>query len=68
MERKADVIGVHRQKRLAMLDDGKLIPVKHWLDDQGEFCEPENAVACVAGENGTGWWAIDLTLFKGKPH
>lgn len=67
-ERKLDVIAVNRGDQLAMLDNGELIPVKHWLDRDGEFCEPDDAVACVAGKNGLGWWAIDLDQFTGRAH
>lgn len=67
-DRKPDVIGVHRERQLAMLDTGALVPVKHWLDTQGEFCSPTEAVACVAGNEEMGWWAIDLTAYTGRPH
>jgi hypothetical protein len=63
-----EVIAINRGRRQAMLEDGAIIPVVHWIDAEGEFCEPDDAKACVAGGEGLGWWAIDLDAYDGKPH
>lgn len=57
------VIAVHREKEVAMLDDGALIPVTNWLDEDGEFCEADDAAVCVAGNDEEGWYTIDLSSF-----
>lgn len=41
---------------------GRRMSVTTWLDDFGDDCQPEDAVACVAGSDESGWVCIDLRL------
>lgn len=68
MTKVPDVIAVNRKRRVAMLENGDLIEVTHWLDCEGEFCDADEAVVCVAGSEALGWWTIDLSHFSGKPN
>lgn len=61
-----EVIAINRSKQLAMLADFVLIPVAHWLDIDGEYCDPDDAVVCVAGNEALGWWVVDLSDFEDK--
>jgi hypothetical protein len=61
-----DVIGIHREKNLAMLDDGSVITVTHWMDEDGDFCLAKDAIVCVAGSDEAGWYTIDLSFFSGN--
>lgn len=40
------------------LDDEVTVPVTDWLDDEGEDCAQEDAVACVGGADGFGWVTV----------
>ncbi len=35
--------------------DGLALPITDYLDDEGEPCDPPDAVAAVAGVDGIGW-------------
>lgn len=66
MTKAADVKAVNRYKELAMLDNGELLRVTNWFDDDGQPCDSKEAVACVAGPTDKGkWFSIDLTQFGG---
>ena len=60
---KNDVLLVNRSQRTAVLTDNSVVPVTHWFDTRGQDCDPEDAVACVAGAEGAGWFSIDLVQF-----
>lgn len=59
-----EITGVNRHLRCAVLDHDVYLWVTSWLDDDGDECDPDDAVACVAGDDEHGWWAIDLTQFS----
>lgn len=57
----ADVSAVSRHIAKAVLDDGEQLAITNWFDEDGDECDPDEAVACVAGPDRDGhWWAIDL--------
>lgn len=58
-----DIEAINRRLRIAVLSDGRHVPVTGWMDAAGEDCAPEAAVACVAGADGVGWWSVDLAGF-----
>lgn len=52
-----------------LLADGTILPVTSWLDEDGDDCSPDDAVACVAGTEAFGWLSIDLCeAFDGTVH
>ena len=52
--------------RIAIMEDGQELPVTNAFDAGGDECEPEDAVACVAGPDRDGMWvSIDLKQFEG---
>lgn len=62
----AEVAMVNVSLRLALMEDGQKLPITDAFDDDGDECEPEDAVACVAGPDRDGMWVcIDLRQFEG---
>lgn len=51
-----DIAAINRQRGLAVMDDGAIIPIEVWLDDEGDECGPDEAVVAVAGPDAAGWW------------
>lgn len=51
---------------VAVMEDGQELPVTNAFDEDGDDCDPEDAVACVAGPDRDGMWvSIDLKQFEG---
>ena len=49
-----------------LTDDEEVIHVTNWFNDEGDECDWENAVACVAGPDRNGQWlSIDLSAMEG---
>lgn len=63
-----EVIAVNRGRQVALLEDGTVIPITNWLDQDGEECPPSAAMVCIAGSEAMGFWVIDLEHFTGKVH
>lgn len=59
-----EVEAVFYEQAQALLADGRSIPVTDWLDEWGEPCDPDDAIACVAGSDAVGWIAIPLEQFE----
>jgi len=59
-----DVAFINTTERIAVLTDDRAVPITHFFDDSGDECGPMVAVYCVAGQEGIGWFAIDLTCFS----
>jgi hypothetical protein len=59
----SDVYAVNRRHAIAITDEGDRLPIVNWLDSDGDECEPQNAVACVA-EYGDKFLAINLMEFE----
>lgn len=58
---------IHRQRGIAILSDGQVIPITCWLTADDETADPTEAVACTAGPDFDGrWYAVDLTKFTGR--
>ena len=53
-----EVVMINRKRALALLEGGDIVPVTNWFDDRGEECDPDDAVACVCGNDETGWYVI----------
>ena len=52
--------------RIAVMEDGQELPITNAFDEDGDDCNPEDAVACVAGPDRDGMWvSIDLKQFEG---
>ena len=43
-----------------VMADGTILPITDWFDDDGEDCEPSEAVMIVAGNDDYGW--IDVAV------
>lgn len=54
---------VNRKHRLVIDDKGNLGVITHFMDENGDDCEPEMAVSCVAECAGK-FYAIDLTEYE----
>lgn len=63
---------VNRQQALAMNEAGHVFPITNWFDEEGDELPVEeraDAVVCVAGHDGYGWYTIDLRKFVEEiPH
>lgn len=55
-----DILFINRAAQIAVLTDNRAVPVTHWFTRGGEECGPEDAIACVAGHDDIGWYAVDL--------
>jgi hypothetical protein len=55
---------VNRTRAQAVSSTGVVYPVTNWFGDDGDDCEPNDAVVCVAGSEALGWLTIDLRDFK----
>ena len=44
-----EVAMVNVAARIAVMEDGQELPVTNAFDEDGDECDPEDAVACVAG-------------------
>jgi len=61
-----EVTMIHRARAIAITEDGQELPVTNALDDDGDDCDLEDAVSCVAGPDRDGMWlTIDLRQFEG---
>ena len=60
----ADVEAVNIADRLALLTDGTVIPITNLIDDDGDDCEADAAVVAIAGQDGLGWWCIELADYQ----
>lgn len=57
---------INRALATVITEDGQAIPVTTFLDDDGDECEAEDAVICIAGPDRDGMWrTLDLTEFEG---
>lgn len=45
---------------LVLLNSNTLLPVASWWDEDGDPCERDDAVYCVAGTDEFGWLTIEL--------
>lgn len=60
----AEVVAVNLGKRIALLDDGSVIPITDMLDADGDITDdPEDAVTAVAGADAE-WLAFSLCDFE----
>jgi hypothetical protein len=53
---------INRRQAIAIKDDGARLPITHWFDNDGDECQPNEAVSCVA-EYGDRFVTIDLRDF-----
>lgn len=61
-----DIAMVNRQRRIAVMEDGQILPVTNLYDVDGEETEDVTcAVSCVVGPDAAGfWYSVDLTAFE----
>lgn len=45
---------------VAVFGNDVIMPITSWFDDEGEDCDPDDAIVCVAGSEGLGWVTITL--------
>jgi len=45
---------------VVILEDDRLLPVTDWIDEEGDFCDPDDAIVCVAGDEEFGWITLEL--------
>lgn len=59
-----EVACIHLTRRVAITEDGQEMPVTHFFDANGDDCDCDEAVSCVAGPDKDGLWLqIDLSFF-----
>ena len=57
------VEAVNRHKAIAITRSGTRLPIVHWIGRDGDGCEPDDAVSCVA-EYGDKFITINLWWFQ----
>lgn len=63
-----DAVAVNVSEGLIACDDGAVLPITDWFDEDYEACEPECAVYAVAGPHPTApkpWMLCTLSAFGG---
>jgi hypothetical protein len=61
----SQVQAFNRKGEILLLDTGETVPITNWLDDDGDECPKEEAVAVVAGPDASSkWYAADLATFE----
>ena len=61
-----EVAMVNTTLAIAITEDGQELPVTNSFDRDGDECDLDDAVACVAGPDKDGFWlSIDLMQFEG---
>lgn len=53
--------------RRVVLTDGTILPITDFFDEDGDDCEPEEAVTCVAGTDEFGWLDIEILPEDARP-
>lgn len=48
------------RRNFAVFKNGVILPITDYFDDEGEPCEGDVAVACVAGSDEFGWLDIEI--------
>lgn len=60
-----DVYAINTHERIAILDDGKMVPIVTLLDCEGDETEdPDCAEIAVAGSTLSGWWAVLISNYE----
>lgn len=49
--------------RSAVLDDGRVCEITNFLDEDGDECDPEDAVSCVIRGGSDEWYLADTREF-----
>jgi len=62
-----NVVAVNRFNKIALMSDGTTIPISGFMDEEGEECDPDDAVTCWGQHPNESWWAIDLREFLAHP-
>lgn len=64
------VASVNREDETCCCTNGELIPITNWFDEEGDDCDPEDAITCVAGPMANGkWLGINFACLEAeKPH
>lgn len=55
-----DLEAINIHGRFVMTTKIEFLPIVAFYDENGEDCEPEDAVTCVAGDDEFGWLTIKL--------
>ena len=56
-----EVSCVNRVQKIAFMEDGQELPITNFFDPDGDDCDFDDAVTCVAGPDKDGFWiSIDL--------
>lgn len=58
MNARPNVETVMLEAGYVVLEGGLVLPILDYLDDDGEDCEPDDAVTCVAGNAEYGWITV----------
>lgn len=53
---------VNFHENIAITEDGRTLVIEDWFDDEGDICDSEMAVACIATD-GDVWYVIELDDF-----
>jgi len=57
---EATVVAINCVSRQVLLEDGTMIPITNFFDEDGDDCDPDDAIVIVAGREGFGYLTIEL--------
>lgn len=64
----ADVELIDLDARYVLMTDGKVLQITTFLDSDGDDTDdPYEATVCVAGEDGYGWFTIEIRMKDASP-
>lgn len=58
------VDGINHHKRLVVVEGGVILPIVEYRDSDGDVCDYEDAVSCIAGTDEFGWLNIDINDYE----
>lgn len=63
-----EVACANRERRVVVTEDGQELPITNFFDADGEDCDFDEAVTCVAGPDRDGLWlTIDFSEMEKVP-
>jgi hypothetical protein len=56
MSEAVDVEHVDPVRGVVILSNGDVLSIDHWLDDEGNDCDPLDAMTAIAQDDDNVWW------------
>lgn len=66
MNNPYEVLAVNRHLDIALLASDDMVEPSNWFDDNGDECDPEDAVICIVKQPDEKFQVVDLREFETK--